>query len=430
MTDVVVLVVAADDGVMPQTVEAINHAKAAGVPIVVALNKIDVANANVVRVMGQLAEHDLQPREWGGKTEVVQTSAITGQGIDDLVEVLSLEAELLELKADPSAPARGTVIESEMDPGRGVVARLLVQDGTLRVGDILLAGPGYGRVRQILDYRGRSMQEASPATPVEVSGLDAVPTAGDLFYVVDNLSEAKEVAEDYRSRAREQQLATKNRITLDNLFQQIASGNVSELPLIVKADMQGSVEVLIASLQKLSTEEVRVRILHAAVGGISTGDVLLAEASGAIILGFHVVADSAGRELAERLGVDVRLYRVIYQLIDEVTKAMEGLLAPEIKEQVLGHAQVREVFKVTRVGAIAGCLVTDGVIQRNSKIRITRDNIVIEDERTLESLKRFKDDAREVRNGMECGMKVAGYDDIKQGDILEAYTTVEVARTL
>ncbi|NLF30394.1 MAG: translation initiation factor IF-2 [Planctomycetes bacterium] len=430
MTDVVVLVVAADDGVMPQTVEAINHAKAAEVPIIVALNKIDLPNANVQRVLGQLAERDLQPREWGGNTEVIQTSAQTGEGVEALVETLSLEAELLELKADPTAAARGTVIEAEMDSGRGVVARVLVQDGTLRVGDVALAGPGSGRVRQILNDRGQEIQQAGPATPVEVAGLDAVPVAGDRFYVVGDLSRAKEMAEQVRQEQREEKLATKQQITLDNLFDQISAGEVSDLPLIVKADVQGSVEVLVDSLNKLSTGEVRVKILHAAVGGISGSDVLLAEASGAIILGFHVVADAATREMAERLGVEIRLYRIIYELIDAVTAAMKGLLEPEFKEEILGHAEVRDVFKITRVGTIAGCYVTDGTIPRNAKIRVTRGGIVIEDERTLESLKRHKDDAREVRNGMECGMKITGYDDVKVGDLLEAYRSVEVAREL
>ncbi len=430
MTDVVVLVVAADDGVMPQTVEAISHAKAAEVPIVVALNKIDVPNANINRVMGQLAEHGLQPREWGGETEVIQTSAIKGDGIDDLIELLSLEAEMLELTARTEGHAAGAVIEAEMAAGRGVVARLLVREGTLRPGDVILAGAGSGRVRQILDHRGKSIDEAGPAMPIEVIGLDAVPSAGDKFYVLDDISEAKRIAEEVRNEQREAQLFSKQQVTLDNLFSQITAGDVSELPLIVKADVQGSSEVLIASLNKLSTDEVRVKILHAGVGGISTSDVLLAEASGAIILGFHVVPDAAAREAAEKAGVDIRLYRVIYHLTEEVTKAMSGLLAPEIKEESLGHAEVREVFRVTKVGTVAGCFVTNGLVRRNAKIRLIRDSIVIEDERQIDTLKRFKDDAREVRNGFECGIKLAGYDDVKVGDIFEAYETVEVARTL
>ena len=430
MTDVVVLVVAADDGVMPQTIEAINHAKAAGVPVVVALNKIDLPNANINRVMGQLAEYGLQPREWGGDTEVIQTSAETGDGIDDLVELLSLEAELLELTADPTTAARGVVVEAEMTHGRGAVARLLIQNGTLRVGDALLAGPGCGRIRQVLNDRGATVSEAGPATPVEVSGLDALPTAGDKFYVVKDIAEAKSIAEEIRTEQREDQLASKQQVTLDNLFEQISAGETTELRLIIKADVQGSVEVLVDSLNKQSTDEVQVKILHAAVGGISASDVLLADAADAIIVGFHVTTDSTAREQAEKAGVDMRFYQVIYELIDEVRAAMEGLLTPEISEEMLGHAEVREVFKVSRVGGVAGCLVTDGMIVRNAKVRVTRGGIVVEDNRTLDSLKRFKDDVREVRAGMECGMKIAGYSDVKVGDVLEAYRTVEVAREL
>ena len=430
MTDVVVLVVAADDGIMPQTVEAINHARVAEVPIVVALNKIDVPNANVQRVLGQLAEYNLQPREWGGQTEVIHTSAITGEGIATLLETLSLEAELLELRADPTAPARGVVIESEMAGGRGVVARVLVQDGTLKLGDVLVAGAASGRVRQILNDRGESVGTAGPATPVQVSGLDELPSAGDKFYVIDDITEAKHIAEEIRAEQRQGHLATKQQLTLDNLFQQIAAGEVSELPLIVKADVQGSVEVLVDSLNKLSTGEVRVKIIHAAVGGVSTSDVLLAEAAKAVIVGFHVVPDAAAREGAEKLGVEMRMYQIIYELIDAVRMAMQGLLTPERKEEVLGHAEVRDVFKVSRVGTIAGCYITDGTVQRNTRVRITRGGVVIENDRLLESLKRFKDDVRDVRAGMECGMKIVGYDDVKVGDILEAYAVKEVARML
>ena len=430
MTDMVVLVVAADDGIMPQTVEAINHARSANVPIVVALNKIDVPNANVHRVLGQLAEYDLQPREWGGQTEVIQTSAVTGEGIDTLVETLSLEAELLELRANPDAAARGTVIEAEMAPGRGVVARVLVQDGTLRVGDVILAGSASGRVRQVLNDLGEPVDTAGPATPVEVSGLDELPAAGDKFYVVQDISQAKHIAEEIRDEHRQGQLATKQQLTLDNLFQHIAAGEVSELPLIVKADVQGSVEVLADSLNKLSTDEVRVKIIHAAVGGVSASDVLLAEAAGAIIVGFHVVPDAFAREQAEKRGVEIRLYQIIYELIDAVRLAMQGLLEPVRTEEVLGHAEVREVFKISRVGAVAGCHVTDGLVQRNARIRITRGGVVIENDRVLDSLKRFKDDVREARAGMECGIKIAGYDDMKIGDVLEAYSIRETAREL
>jgi len=430
MTDVVVLVVAADDGVMPQTVEAINHAKAAEVPIVVALNKVDVPNANIQRALGQLAEHELHPREWGGETEVIHTSAMTGEGVDTLVETLSLEAEILELQADPSAPASGYVIEAEMNPGLGVVARLLVRDGTLRVGDVLLAGGGYGRVRRMTDPMGNVVTEAGPATPVEVSGLDAVPDAGNRFHVADNIEQARGIADERRQSARAESLSGSRQLTLENLFEQIEAGEAHELPIIIKGDVQGTVEALNTSLNKLSTDEVRVQVLHTGVGGISTGDVTLAEASNAIIVGFNVVADSNARQLAERSGVDIRTYRVIYEIIDDVRRALEEGLAPEIREETIGHAEIRQTFKVSRVGTIAGCFVTDGIVARNAEVRIIRDNVVIEDERTLDSLKRFKDDAREVKAGLECGLKIAGYDDIKEGDVLEFYKRVEVARTL
>ena len=431
MTDVVVLVVAADDGVMPQTVEAISHARAAEVPIVVALNKIDVPNANVQRALGQLAENDLQPREWGGPVEVIQTSAETGDGIDTLVETLNLESQLLELTAEPEAPASGFVIESEVDPGRGVLARLLVRDGTLKTGDMLLAGRSYGRVRRILDDRGREIEQAGPSTPVEVTGLDEAPDAGDRFYVVENIDQARTVAEDRRTRARAELLAgTGGPVTLENLLSEIESGDVQEVKLIVKADVQGSAEALVGSLTKLGTDEAKVNVLHRAVGGVTTSDVALAEASGAIIIAFNVVADSAARQLAEEKGVDVRRYRVIYDVTEDVRRALEEGLAPEVREEVLAHAEVRQIFKVSRVGTIAGCYVTDGTVPRNASVRVTRDNVVIADERELESLRRFKDDVREVRADMECGLKIAGYDDLKEGDVLEFYQQVEVARTL
>jgi translation initiation factor IF-2 len=430
MTDVVVLVVAADDGVMPQTVEAISHAKAAEVPIVVALNKIDVPNANIQRALGQLSEHDLQPREWGGETEVIHTSAETGEGIDTLVETLSLEAELLELEAEVDVPATGFVIESEMKQGLGPVARLLVRNGTLRRGDVLLAGTGYGRVRVMTDSRGKQIEEAGPATPVEVSGLDEVPEAGDRFHVVESIEQARAAAEDRRVRARQESLAGMHQVTLEGLFDKIKEGQANELPIIIKADVQGSVEALVGSLDKLSTDEVRVNILHTGVGGISTGDVTLAEASKAIIIGFNVVANAAARQTAETAGVDIRLYRVIYEIIEDIRGLMEQGLAPEVREETLGRAEVRQVFKVSHVGTVAGCYVTDGMAQRNASVRITRNDVVVEDGRALDSLKRFKDDAREVRSGMECGVKIVGYDDVKAGDILEFYRQVEIARKL
>jgi translation initiation factor IF-2 len=430
MTDVVVLVVAADDGVMPQTIEAISHAKAAGVRIVVAMNKIDMPNANENRVLGQLAEHDLQPREWGGDVEVIRTSAVTGRGIEDLVTTLSLEAELLELKAEPDAPASGFVIEAQMDPGLGVLARMLVRNGTLRVGDVVVAGRSFGRVRQLLDHHGRAITEAGPSTPVQVAGLDELPDAGDKFYVTPDLDVARNIAEDRRIRTRQQELATAPKRSLQDIINKIEAGQATELALIIKADVQGSIEAIVGSLEKLNTEEVRVKVLHAAVGGITAGDVRLAEASNAFVIGFNVVADSSARQLAEQVGIEIRLYRIIYDILDDIRKAMEEGLAPEIRMETLGRAEVRQTFKISRVGTIAGCFVIEGVAQRNAKVRITRGGIVVEDERSLDSLKRFKDDAREVRAGMECGLKIAGYDDIKEGDILEFYQQVEVTRRL
>ena len=430
MTDVVVLVVAADDGVMPQTVEAISHARAAGVPIVVALNKIDVPNANVTRAIGQLAEQTLVSREWGGNVEVIQTSATTGAGIDKLLETLSLEAELLELRAETDAPAEGFVIESQVSATTGVMVRLLVRNGTLKVGDIILAGQGYGRVRQMTDDRGRVLDAAGPSTPVEVAGLGEVPQAGDRFYVVSELDQARVVAEDRRVGARSESLSGGHKVTLETLLSQIQAGKRHELAAIVKADVQGSLEALKGSLVKLSTDEVRLTLLHTGLGGIGTGDVTLAEASGAIILGFNVVPDASARQMAEAKGVDIRLYRVIYDMLEDVRKALAEGLAPEIREEVIGHAQVRAIFKVSRVGTVAGCYMTDGVVNRNASVRLTRNNIVVEDGRRLASLRRFKDDVREVRAGLECGLKIDGYDDIKEGDVLEFYQQVEVARQL
>ncbi|MBN1553845.1 MAG: translation initiation factor IF-2 [Phycisphaerae bacterium] len=432
MTDVVVLVVAADDGVMPQTVEAISHAKAAGVPIVVALNKVDVPNANIQRALGQLAEHDLQPRQWGGETEVIETSAATGQGIEELVELLSLEAEILELQAEIDAPASGYVVEARMDPGQGALATLLVRNGTLKVGDNLLAGRGFGRVRQIYDHRGQPLQQAGPSTPVAVTGLDEVPEAGDRFYIVSDGDEARGVALSRRSedRARNLAAAVSTPRSLEELLGKIEDGEVTQLPVIVKADVQGSIEALTVSLQKIGSAETRLNILHTAVGGISTGDVTLAEASGAVILGFNVVADPAARRLAEEKKIDIRLYRVIYDLIEDMRRALEEGLAPEIKEESLGRAEVRRTFKISRLGTIAGCYVSEGVAQRSAKVRIIRNNVVLEDNRSLDSLKREKDDAREVKAGLECGIKIAGFDDVKEGDVLEFYKKVEVARTL
>ena len=429
VTDIVVLVVAADDGVMPQTEEAINHARAAEVPIVVALNKMDVASANVQRVLGQLAERDLVPEQWGGKTIVVETSAVTGQGIDNLLEALSLEAELLELTADRSRLARGVVVEAEVREGLGAVMNLLVQDGTLKIGDVILGGLAVGRVRAMVDDQGRSVTEAGPSMPVSVSGLSVVPDAGDEFVVFESLQKAREFAEQRHIRERRKSLASIRHVTLEDLFEQMAAREISELRVIIKADVKGSVEVLRQSIGEFQHPEVQIKVLHAAVGGINESDVLLADASDAVVIGFHVIADTRARGLAERKGVDIRLYNVIYRVIDDLKLALEGMLAPEQRREVVGHLVVRQTFKVSRLGTIAGCYVTDGVIRRTNGVRISRQGVVVQ-EGDLDSLKRFKDDVREVSTGMECGLKIAGFDDIKVDDVIEAIEVVEVKRTL
>ncbi len=431
VTDIVVLVVSAVDGVMPQTIESINHAKAAGVPIVVALNKIDRPDANeatIRRVLGELAQHELNPVEWGGTTEIIRTSATRGDGIQQLLEILDYQAELLELKADFGGFARGTVLEASIEEGRGPVARIMVQEGRLKKGDFIVIGRGYGRVRDIINDNGARITEAYPSTPVAISGLDTLPDAGDKAYVVESIHAAEEAADERRRIDRERELATP-KITLDNIFSHLEKAGRKELALVVKGDVQGSVEALKGMLVKLPTEEVVVSVKSAAVGGINESDVSLAEATKAIIVGFNVTSSSKARQLADSKGVEIRLYEVIYDLIDDVTKAARGMLAPELKLEVLGHAEVRQVFKVTKVGAIAGCYITDGVVERNAQIRVTRNGIVIEKDRRLEQLKRFKDDAKEVRFGQECGMKIVGYDDIKVGDVLECYKTVSVQRS-
>ncbi len=432
VTDIAVLVVAADDGVMPQTIESINHAKAAGVPIVVALNKIDKAEAtdtNIQRILGQLAEHGMNPVEWGGDTEVVRTSAIKGDGIQDLLEVLDLQAQILELKADFGGAGQGSVLEAQMEEGRGPVARILVQHGELKKGDFIVVGRAYGRVRDIVSDRGQRVDSATPSMPVAISGIDLVPDAGDKFYAVKSLKAAEQAAAERQHQERERQLATE-KITLNNIFKHLADKQRTELPLVLKADVHGSLETIKATIQKIATDEIAVSIKHAAVGGINESDVSLAEAAGAIILGFNVTASGAARKAAEQRGVDIRYYDVIYDIVDDVKKAAEGLLEPELKLEVLGHAEVRDVFKVSKVGMVAGCYVTDGVVERNAQIRVTRDDIVIEKDRRLEQLKRFKDDVKEVRAGQECGMRIVGYDDIKVGDVLECYKTLEVRRKL
>ena len=432
VTDIVVLVVAADDGVMPQTIESINHSKAAGVPIVVALNKIDKAEAtegNIQRIFGQLAEHGLNPVEWGGETEVLKVSATKGTGIQELLEMLDYLADLRDFKADAKGLAQGTCLEAQMEEGRGTVARIIVQEGQLKKGDFIVVGRAYGRVRDIVNDRGQRIESASASTPVAISGLDVLPDAGDKFYCVKSVKEAEQAALERRRIERERELAAP-KITLDNIFEHMGKGGVKELPLVVKGDVQGSVETLRIVLGKIRTEEVAVSVKHCAVGGINESDVALAEATKAIIVGFNVTSNSKARALAEAKGIEMRLYEVIYDLTDDVAKAASGLLEPELKLEVIGHADVREVYKITKVGAIAGCYVTDGVVERNAQIRVTRGGIVIEKDRRLEQLKRFKDDAKEVRSGNECGMKIDGYNDIKVGDVLECYRTVKVQRSL
>ncbi len=432
MTDVVVLVVSAPEGVMPQTVESINHAKAAKVPIVVALNKIDRPDATenaIQKTLGQLAEHGLNPVLWGGDTEVVKVSAVTGAGIPELLEVLDYQSQLRELKADFGGMAAGTVIEARTEEGRGAVASLLVQQGHIKVGDFIVAGRSFGRVRDMMDDRGSRVKEATPPMPVVVSGLDEVPDAGDRFYVVDSLKKAQDAAEQRRRREREQQLAAP-KVTLDSFFSQIAEKDSKEILVVLKAAEQGTVDVLKSEVEKIKTDEVKTRVLHAAVGGITESDVVLAEASKAIIIGFNVIPSGKARTIAEQKGVEIRTYQVIYDITDDLKKAAEGMLTPELRQEILGHAEVRQVFKVSKVGSIAGCYITDGTVQRDALIRVTRNGVVIENDRRLEQLKRFKDDAKDVRAGMECGMKIVGYDDIKEGDVLECYKQVEVKRTL
>ena len=430
MTDIVVLTVAADDGVMPQTLEAIAHSKAAGVPIVVALNKIDLPGCDINRIYAQLAEHDLTPTEWGGQTEVVKTSATTGEGISDLLEALDYVAELLEVKADDTIPATGWVVEAKMSPKEGPVATLLIKEGQLSRGDVILAGNTYGRVRTMTSSYGKKVKTAVSSMPMEIGGLNDVPQAGDRFYRLKDINRAKAAAEENKLRAREKSLTERTQVTMDNLFSQIEAGNVKELNLIIRADVQGSVDVLKKYLSELSTSEVRLNILQAMPGGISEGDILLAEASNAIIIGFNVVADEHAARVAEAKGVDVRLYSVIYRITEDLQKSMVGLLEPEEQERALGRAVVRATFKVSRVGTVAGCFVSNGVAVKNAKVRLIRNNIVVRDNLTIDSLKHFKDDVREVKAGFECGIKLAGFDDIKMDDAFDFYEIVKVARTL
>ena len=430
MTDVVVLVVAANDGVMPQTLEAIAHGKAAGVPIIVALNKIDLPGCDVNRIYAQLSEHGLPPTEWGGNTEVVKTSAITGEGINDLLESLDYVAELLEIEADDTIPATGWVVEAKISPQQGPVATLLIKEGRLSKGDVVLAGGAYGRVKMLKNSFGKNIKTAASSTPVEITGLSDVPQAGDRFYCLDDINRAKASAEENQIHSRESSLAERSQITLDNLFSQIEAGETEELNLIIRADVQGSVDVLTKYLSELSTDEVKIKILHAATGGITEGDVVLAEASNAIIIGFNVVSDERAAKIAEAEGVEIRLYNIIYRITEDLQKSMVGLLEPEEQEKSIGRAVVRATFKISRVGTVAGCYVSSGHVAKNAKVRLIRDNIVLKDNLIIETLKHFKDDAREVKAGLECGIKIAGFDDIKVDDVFDFYEIVKVARTL
>ena len=427
-TDIAILVVAADDGVMPQTVEAINHAKAAGVEIVVAVNKIDKPSANIERVKQELTEYELIPEDWGGSTVFVPVSAKTGEGLEDLMEMIVLTAEVLELKANSNRRARGLVLEAQLDKGRGSVATVLVQKGTLRVGDSIAAGSAYGKVRAMMDDKGRRVKEAGPSMPVEILGLNDVPNAGEVFVGCANDKEARNFAETFISQSKVKLLEdTKSKLSLDDLFNQIQEGNLKELGIVVKADVQGSVEAMKQSLLKLTNEEVVVKIIHGGVGAINESDVSLASASNAIIIGFNVRPDATAKETADREGVDIRLYRVIYNAIEDVEAAMKGMLDPVFEEKVLGHAEVRQTFKASGVGTIAGSYVLDGIFERDCSVRLTRDGIVIF-EGPLASLRRFKDDVKEVRAGYECGFVFANFNDIKEGDLVEAYKMVEIPR--
>ena len=424
VTDIAVLVVAADDGIMPQTVEAINHAKAAEVSIIVAVNKMDKPHANPDKVMQQLTEHGLVPEEWGGDVPCIRVSAKTGEGIADLLEMIQLVADTSELKANPNRQAKGTVIEAKLDKGRGPVATVLIQSGTLHTGDAVIAGTTFGRVRVMVNDKGEKVDSAGPSTPVEITGLDDAPAAGDVFNAVEDERLAKELVEQRKQEQKEAQFKTFEKVTLDNLFTHIAQGDMKELPIIVKADVQGSVEAVTQSLEKLSNDEVRVKVIHGAVGAVNESDVMLAQASGAIIVGFNVRPDPVAKENAERDGVEIRLYRVIYDAINDVETAMKGMLAPKTREVDLGRAEVRQVYKISGVGAVAGCYVLEGKITRNAEIRVVRDGIIIADDK-LASLKRFKDDVREVAKGYECGMALQKFNDIKEGDVFEAYEIEE-----
>ena len=424
MTDIAVLVVAADDGIMPQTIESINHAKAANVKLIVAINKMDKPTANPERVKEQLTKYEIVPEDWGGETACIPVSAATGAGIQDLLERIVLEAEVMELKANPNRRAKGAVVEARLDKGQGTIATLLVQNGTLHKGDCLIAGTAVGRVRTMRNDKGVEIESAGPSTPVEITGLTEVPTAGDIFEAVEDERLARELADKRTTEAKEKQFAAYTKVTLDNLFDQMAQNDMKELPIVVKADVQGSAEAVKQSLEKLSNEEVRVRVIHAGVGAISKSDVSLADASNAIIIGFNVRPDAVAKAEAEQAGVEMRMYRVIYDAINDVSDAMKGMLAPKVREVALGEAQVRQVYKIASVGTVSGCRVTSGKITRDAQLRLVRDGIVICED-AIASLKRFKDDAKEVAEGYECGITLQKFSDVKEGDVFECFKLEE-----
>ena len=424
MTDIAVLVVAADDGIMPQTIESINHAKAANVKLIVAINKMDKPTANPERVKEQLTKYEIVPEDWGGDVACIPVSAVTGMGISDLLERIALEAEVMELKANPNRRGKGAVVEARLDKGQGPIATLLVQNGTLHKGDCLIAGTAVGRVRTMRNDKGQEITEAGPSTPVEITGLTEVPEAGELFEAVEDERLARELADRRTTEAKEKQFAAYTKVTLDNLFDQMAANDMKELPIVVKADVQGSAEAVKQSLEKISNEEVRVRVIHAGVGAISKSDVSLADASNAIIIGFNVRPDAVAKAEAEQTGVEMRMYRVIYDAINDVSDAMKGMLAPKVREVALGEAQVRQVYKISSVGTVAGCRVTDGKITRDAQLRLVRDGIVICED-SIASLKRFKDDAKEVAEGYECGITLSKFQDIKEGDVFECFKMEE-----
>jgi translation initiation factor IF-2 len=428
-TDIVVLVVAADDGVMPQTIEAINHAKAAEVPLVVAMNKIDKHEANPDKVKQDLLAHGVVPEEYGGDSPVVPVSAKTGQGVDELLEQVLLQAEVLELKAPADAPAKGVVIEARLDKGRGPVATLLVQSGTLRRGDIVLLGAVYGRVRAMLDENGKPVQEAGPSIPVEVQGLSEVPNAGEDMMVIADERKAREIANFRQGKFRDVKFAKQQATKLENMFGQMAEGEKKVLTLVIKSDVQGSQEALVHALTRLATDEVKVSVVHAGVGGITESDVNLAMAARAVIIGFNTRADSTARKLIESAGIQVRYYNINYDAVEEMKAALSGMLAPEKKESVLGLVQVRQVFRISKIGTVAGCYVQEGMVKRSAQVRVLRDNVVIHTGE-IDSLKRFKDDVREVKAGFECGMSLKNFSDIKEGDQFEVFEVLEVARSL